>query len=388
MAVGREPWQEGIVKKQIVVNLLKYALVAYLAIRRIARNPVVNTLLKYGLGIGLLGWVVWRYWDSTPERPGLAEALQQPIQVGPLLLAAAAYLVGVIITLYRWYVLVRAQDLPFTVMEAIRLGLIGFYLSTFLPGSVGGDIIKAAFIARKQDRRTVAVATVMVDRFIGLAGLFWLVALVGGITWLGGHMEQVAKDDSAAAYLEMIILASIGATVASFAVWFAAGFVSDERAERFAGRLERFPKIGHSFAELWRAMHMYRQRGKSVFLTLVMSMAGHVGFVVAFWYAAQTLTPADEIPSLAAHFMLVPVGMTFAAGFPSPGGVGGGEFAFGKLYELAGFAIAAGVLGSLVQRVITWALGLFGYFVFLRMKPALENANLDESAKSACVEAP
>lgn len=108
MAVGREPWQEGIVKKQIVVNLLKYALVAYLAIRRIARNPVVNTLLKYGLGIGLLGWVVWRYWDSTPERPGLAEALQQPIQVGPLLLAAAAYLVGVIITLYRWYVLVRA----------------------------------------------------------------------------------------------------------------------------------------------------------------------------------------------------------------------------------------------------------------------------------------
>jgi uncharacterized membrane protein YbhN (UPF0104 family) len=342
------------------------------------KKPLIVAFLKYALGIGLLAWVVWQYWDSTDQRPGLAKAFENPeaIQFGPMALAAVAYLFGVLITFWRWYVLVRAQKLPFTIAAAMRLGFIGFYLSTFLPGSIGGDIIKAAFIARGQSRRTVAVATVIVDRFIGLCGLFWLVTVVGGVAWLGGSMDEVAADRSARDYLEMIILIAIGLTVGSFVLWFAAGFVSDYRAERFAGRLEcRIPKIGHSLAELWRALHMYRQSEMKVALTLLMSMVGHIGFVFSFYFAAQTLTPWDEIPTIAAHFVIVPVGMTFAAGFPSPGGVGGSELGFGALYKMAGFAVTAGVLGSLVQRVITWAIGLTGYLIYLRMKPALqENA--------------
>jgi glycosyltransferase 2 family protein len=190
-------------------------------------------------------------------------------------------------------------------------------------------------------------------------------------------MERIAADPSAAAYLQTIFLAAMAATLASFAVWFAAGFVSDEHAEAFAGRLGRVPKLGGALAELWRALHLYRQQGKSVALTLLLSMAGHVGFVLAFYFAAQTLTPVDEIPTLAAHFLVVPVGMTFAAGFPSPGGVGGSELAFGALYQMVGFTVAAGVLGSLVQRIITWALGLLGYIVYWRMKPALQPSNIN-----------
>jgi len=335
------------------------------------KKPIVVAVLKYGLGLGLLAWVIWQNWT------GLAEAFTNPKERNFVALAAAAcaYLVGVVITFCRWYVLVRAQGLPFTVAASVRLGLIGFYLSTFLPGSVGGDIIKAAFIAREQKRRTVAVATVIVDRFIGLCGLFWLVALVGGLAWLGGFMDSVAINDATARdYLQMIVIVAILVTAGSFVVWFTAGFVSDQHAESFARGLERVPKIGGSLAELWRALHMYRQQGASVALTLLMSMVGHIGFVLSFYFAAQTLTPPEDIPTLAAHFVIVPVGMTIAAGFPSPGGVGGSELGFGKLYEMVGFTVAAGVLGCLVQRVITWGLGLLGYFVYLRMKPALQPA--------------
>jgi glycosyltransferase 2 family protein len=335
------------------------------------KKQLVVGVLKYGLGIGLLAWVIWNYWDGTDDSPGLAQALQKPVAVFPLLLAACAYLTGILLTFYRWYVLVRAQGLPFTLAAAMRLGLIGFYLSTFLPGSVGGDIIKAAFIAREQSRRTVAVATVIVDRFIGLCGLFWLVAFVGGFAWLGGFMEEVARDAEAAAYLRMIVLLALGVMAGSFTVWFAAGFVSDEHAERFARGLERIPKLGGALAELWRALHLYRQQGKSVAFTLLISMVAHVGFVLTFYLAAQTLTPPREIPTMTAHFLIVPVGMIVEAGVPSPGGVGGGELIYGWLYKIMGFAVAAGVLGSLVRRVITWALGLLGYLVYLRMKPEL-----------------
>jgi uncharacterized membrane protein YbhN (UPF0104 family) len=291
-------------------------------------------------------------------------------------LATAVFLAGLLITFYRWYILVRAQDLPFTVADSFRLGLISFSLSAFLPGSVGGDIIKAAFIARQQSRRTVAVATVMVDRFVGLCGLTWLVALVGGVAWLSGYLSELVttgpKGEKALEALKLIVIASIGITFGSFAGWFITGFVPEQKAGRFAQAFERIPKIGHSLAELWRALYMYRRRGGVIAATLLMSMVGHVGFVLTFYLAAMTLSPADKIPSLGAHFLIVPVGLTITAGFPAPGGVGGGEFAFGALYQMIGFQPAEGVLGSLAQRVITWTLGLIGYLVYLRMKPSLK----------------
>src|SRR5438309_1815790 len=82
-----------------------------------------------------------------------------------------------------------------------------------------------------------------------------------------------------------------------------------------------------------------------------------LGFVLVFFFAAQTLTAASEIPSLATHFLVVPVGMTIRAGFPAPGGIGGAEYAFGKLYELLGANPAYGMLGMLTYRAIEWVLG-------------------------------
>src|SRR5207248_9297078 len=126
--------------------------------------------------------------------PGLKDVWEahilkgEPIHSDSLALAATLGLAAVLLTILRWYYLVRAQGLPFTVTNALRLGLVGFYFSIFLPGSVGGDIIKAAFIARGQSRRTVAVATVILDRVIALWGLLWFVASLGGVVWLPGAL--------------------------------------------------------------------------------------------------------------------------------------------------------------------------------------------------------
>ena len=145
------------------------------------RGTLWNTF-KYLLAFGLLGWVVYANWAPKTGR-GLQEVwhnhvvLGKPIAGFYLLAAFGLYLVSLVVTLFRWYILVRAQDLPFTVRRRMRIGLIGFFYNSVLPGSVGGDIIKAAAIARKQSRRTVAVATVIMDRVIALWGLVWFVAV-------------------------------------------------------------------------------------------------------------------------------------------------------------------------------------------------------------------
>jgi uncharacterized protein (TIRG00374 family) len=332
------------------------------------------TVFKYALAIGLMTWVVWSNWK--PESPnGLAAVWHrhvlegEPVHYGYFLLAFLAGVIGLLITLLRWFILVRAVDLPFRLYDALRLGFIGIFFSTFLPGSVGGDIFKAYFLAREQNRRTVAVATVIMDRAIALWALVWFVALLGAVFWAAGLLEgQGAGSCRTIVTMAWIIVAS------TMLVWVLLGLLPVRRAERFAGRLSRLPRVGHSAAEFWRAVWMYRCRPRCVLGVLVLSWIGQVFFVLLFYGCALTLWDpgsGNRIPSLAQHFLIVPIGLVIQAMPLFPGGAGIGELGFGILYGWLECPVASGVLGSLVQRVINWILGLPGLLVYVRMKASL-----------------
>jgi uncharacterized protein (TIRG00374 family) len=335
---------------------------------------------KYGVAFGLLTWVIWSNW--RPEgKPGLGDIWDKHVVQGQpvphpefFVLALFICLVSVLLSFVRWYVLVRAVDLPFRVSDALRLGMVGFFFSSFLPGSVGGDLLKAAFLAREQDRRTVAVATVVMDRMFALWALIWFVAVVGGVSWLAGQfqedMAEKAKD-----FILVSILGSAAFCGASLLVWFPMGLLSNERAERFAKRLSRLPKMGHSAGEFWRAIWMYRCRPWSVYLVMLMAFVGFFGFVLTFYFSARTLAdPTERIPTVQEHFVVIPIGLVIQAVPLLPGGLGVGEWGFGKMYDLLNYFERDGVVGSLVQRVIFWILGLVGYLIYLRMKPSLAPA--------------
>jgi uncharacterized protein (TIRG00374 family) len=342
---------------------------------------------KYILAFSLLGWVIWKNWAPTDGR-GLSyvwnrhmvegRPIHWPFLLGAFLLLGAA----ICLQFVRWYVLVRAQDLPFRLRDAFRLGLIGFFYSSFLPGSVGGDIVKAAAIARGQSRRTVAVATVLMDRGIALWGLFWFVALAGAVFWLTGALEGRGQEKAQAIVVGASLVVAISA-----GVWLLLGLLPERRAQRFAGRLTKIPKIGHSAAEFWRAVWMYRCRQRSVALALLLSWVAFVGLVGCFYCSARALWDGDPhhaIPTLAQHFLLVPVGMVIQSVPFFPGGAGIGELGYAFLYGLFGCDGANGVLGSLVQRVVTWVLSLLGYLIALSMTPARvikrETATSEENA--------
>jgi len=343
-------------------------------------------LAKYALGLGLLAFVVWQNWAPAPDgsSPGLAGILRgdRPLQVGPLLCASVLCLVSVLLTFVRWYWLVRAQDLPFTPVQALRLGLIGFYLSTFLPGSVGGDIIKAAFIARAQRRRTVAVATVIVDRLVGLWALFWLVTLLGACFWVAGDPALHQQWN-----LKLVVLIAGSLVAFTSILWCGLLLLPQEAAVRLGTRLERLPRLGQALAELWGAVWMYRNQWRSLLAALLLSLVSHCGFVLTFWFAAQTFQdPAQlsqQLPSLTEHFLLVPAGMTWQALFPSPGGVGGGELGYNVLYGMVHKPPVNGVIGSLTQRMIMWILGLVGYLVYLRMRTEVTALAQEERSEPA-----
>jgi uncharacterized protein (TIRG00374 family) len=370
---------------------------------------------KYLLAAGLLAWVVRANWSPPPDKAvaalgastvglnggpmgplvaasaalpdrtesrGLGYVWKrhvvqgQPIHLGFLLAGLACATIATAITVFRWYLLVRALDLPLRLRDAFRYGCLGIFFNTFLPGSVGGDIVKAAALARGQRRRTAAVATVVMDRAIALWALVWFVALSGAIFWLCGLIAGPS-----AAIASFIVACSLLVVAVSLALWFVVGFLPDRRAEKFAGRLTKLPLVGHTAAEFWRAVWMYRRRQKSVALVMLLSWVGHAGFVLAFDCSARVLWGPEmgSLPSLLQHFLLVPLGLVMQALVPTPGGAGGGEWGFGALYLLFHAAEANGVLGSLVQRLLGWVLGLGCYVVYLCLKPRLQTESDEDT---------
>jgi len=349
------------------------------------KRSVIFNLFKYTLAFGLLTWVIWMNWE-----PGSPTGLQhvwnkhvvegQPIGLGYLALAAGFMIFALSLTVVRWYILVRAQGLPFTLPDAFRLGWIGFFFNTFLPGSIGGDIVKAAGLARSQSRRTVAVATVIMDRAIALWALVWFVAIAGSIFKVTGLLEGPAAGTS-----KTIVNMAVVLVLLSVGVWVAMGFLPQARAEKFASRLSKIPKVGHSAAEFWRAVWMYRCQQKCIARALLISWIGQVGFVMAFYFSMRTLWEPGMglVPTVAQHFLLVPIGLVIQAAPLFPGGAGIGELGFGGLYSWFGCASAVAVLGSLMQRVINWVIGLGGYLVCMGLKarPVTNGETLSEGPK-------
>lgn len=326
---------------------------------------LAKSILKYALGLGLLTYVIVRNWEPTGGGPGLAEAFRRPVRPGPVVLAALFLAASALITFVRWYILVRAQRLPISLGDAMRLGLVGYFFNSILPSSVGGDLVKAVAVARTQRRRTAAIATILLDRAIGLWGLVWLVALLGGGFWLAD--DPVLRANAGLRAIVRTAWVVVGATTGG---WLLLGILPHARAERFAGRLRYIPKVGNQAAEFWLAVWLYRKRPTTVLLALALTLVSQTGNVLSFHFAAQasvTATEGNVLPTLTEHVLVVPLGMAIESLFPAPGGMGGGEYVYGQLYSLLGRPEALGVLASLARRALTWAVGLLGYFIYLRM---------------------
>lgn len=322
-------------------------------------------LLKYLLGMAVLAFVVARNWHGADGSPGIVDVLAGPVNFVPLALSTACLATAVLLTFVRWYLLAQALELPLPSREALRLGLIGYFFNTLLPGSIGGDLVKAASLVRSQERRTRAVSSLIFDRLMGLTGLIVLAAASGPVFRLVGASDM-------AAHPALVVIARTAAWIlaATGAVWLLLGLLPDWRAQRLADRLTRVPKFGGILSEFWQALWLYRQRPRAVAFAVVLSVVINTLNVLTFHLAIRVFAvEVSELPMLAEDFVLVPVGLFVKALFPAPGGAGGGEYGFGKLYQLAGRPAAMGVLGSLAFLILSAVLGATAYIVGSAMRP-------------------
>lgn len=95
-----------------------------------------------------------------------------------LLASLSLYLVMILISAWRWRMLLDAQRVAVPAGRLVNSYLVATFFNNFLPSNIGGDVIRVHDTAPAAGSKTLATTVVLMDRGIGLLGLV-LVAAVG-----------------------------------------------------------------------------------------------------------------------------------------------------------------------------------------------------------------
>ena len=324
-------------------------------------KKIIVVLLKIGVSAAIVGYLVW----DAHQNEAFANLRQQAKNWGMLAGALIVCASAVMLTLIRWCYLVRALNLPFAIRDALRLGLLGYLFNLAPMGIVGGDLLKAVMLARQQkDHRAEALASVFVDRAVGLYTLFVVASvaiLATGFPGQGVGEEEILWVSKAALLVTGI------ATLLVVAVLMPD--LTHGKSTRWLGKI---PSLGPPLLRLVDAVQMYRRKLPVLAAAAVMSVGVHSLFTLGIFLIASGLY--QDVPALGVHFVLSP--LSAATGMlPLP--MGPFEFVLDRLYPYAPLAGGGamkpgqGLVIALGYRIITVLIAAVGICYYLGSREEL-----------------
>lgn len=315
----------------------------------------LKSTLKLLLGLAIVAFLFYQARSGENFEEILHKQKNWSLLAVSMAFVASAVLCGFL----RWYLLVRAVGLPFTLRDAFRLGSLGFALNFVAPGGVGGDLFKVVALAREHsNRKSEAIATVVADRMMGLTGL--LIVTSGALLITRLPWEPTATP--AIKTLSYLVLAVTAGVFISLGALMMPGQVG----ETIARTLARLPVVGHFVSSLFSACHLITRQPQFLFPAVLLSVVVHLLLVLSF-YAVALALPVEH-PSLATHFCIVPLAETAGVLPLTPGGLGTTEAALSALYIAVGAKGDVGTFVAFGQRLVMLSVGAvaIGYFLLQR----------------------
>lgn len=326
------------------------------------------TLLKVTISAAIIGYLAWQ----AQRNSAFTTLRDQPKQWGMLVVAWFFCAGAVLTTIVRWHYLVRAAGIPTRLANSLRIGFLGYMFNLAPLGIVGGDAIKAVMLAREhRDAQAKSIASVVVDRLIGLYMLFVVAAFAVVATGFWDVDDpMIVNICSTTIWLAVVGAGAIGALMIPT--------VLDGKLVR---AVERLPRVGRPIGHLTEAMRMYRRKPGVLLVAAAMSVGVHSLFATGVYFIARGLP--GNVPSLGSHFVMSPLAASTGV-LPLP--FGPFEFVLDALYAHAGAATAPGqgfvvALGYRIITILIAAIGA-GYYISARQEVArsIREAGEEESA--------
>ncbi|MCI0360011.1 MAG: flippase-like domain-containing protein [Planctomycetaceae bacterium] len=320
-------------------------------------RQLVSTTIKVALSAALIAYLGWQaYRDDR-----FYQLAAQPKNWLLLASALPICLAAVTVTILRWQLFVRALGLDFTTRDALRAGFVGYLVNLAPFGLVGGDSLKAVMLIHKNPRRkTEAVASVLVDRVIGLYALLLLAAGASVLlndSQLGG-LAPVEKATIANLCRAVQLIALVSTT--GLMIMLLPGVTES----RLWDLLEHAPLIGPVLHKLVGAMRVYRRRVDVLLAAIGISLTIHLLYVSSVAVMTTSIGIAPEHrPPLGSIFVIVPPSM-IAGALP----IGAYELTLNLLFRSvspAGAPQNAGLLIALAYRIIQICIASIGVAYWL-----------------------
>jgi uncharacterized protein (TIRG00374 family) len=301
---------------------------------------------RAAVAAGLAGYILWK---SHPRDvlAALAGADWRLIAIAVVLVVADRALMA-----YRWLVLLcildPAERPPFS--DVIRIFFVSTFLGTFLPASVGADAVRAYSMTRLNVGGSDAVASVFMDRMLGVASLF-VMAAVGLL---------LARDLAANLTIVLALTVAAAACALTLLVVF-----SETAARGVSAMLTPMPaKVRATGDRLLASIRRYSAYHAALVNVFAGSVAVQILRVVQAYFLGLGLGIALPLPAYFAFVPLILIVMLLPVTF---NGIGTSQVAFVWFFGRAGVPAAAaftlsvlfvalGVVGNLPGGLL-WAFG-------------------------------
>ncbi len=315
-------------------------------------------VVVFGITLGIL-------WLRGPDRWSRLVGVFSRIDIKIFVFVLIIFIFGQIIMSFRWWLLLRAQSVSIGFKTAVMLGFLGWFYNNFMPGSVGGDLIRAWYVTKHTEKRTEAVISVFVDRVIvGLAGTL-LIAVFCYFVFLRGEFnlsDTVSGRDliDSIVRFQWVIAGAIGIIVLGLL-----GFLLSRGGRRILARFWTYMRsVSVMIVEkLKTATLIYLTRPLIVLEAVILTVALQIMTITAFLLLGRQLGVNASAPY---YYFIFALSWVFGA---VPVSVGGAVIVEGLLaylfVTLTGVEAEAAVALALCQRFVWMLASLPGAVIHL-----------------------
>lgn len=261
----------------------------------------------------------------------------------------------------RWYILLRKLNLPLRYRDCIRLYAIGHFCNMLGPGALGGDVVKASWVAKTNpDKRTELITSIAAERFIGMIAMVFFVAAICLFS-----PDFFQKHPNLTPFRNMFFLIFIG--IAVFLL-----LLVVVNWGKYAGRLKVRnggirEKILGVFVRSWETLRVCLTHPWTAGSAFMISLLNHCADVVCYFILSRSLEISVRFREL---LVVSPIANTVAAIPITPGGAGVRENILQEMLACVGvLKEESAALGLLMfSTLLIWA--VVGAIVGLAMRSA------------------
>jgi glycosyltransferase 2 family protein len=321
-------------------------------------KTILINLLKLAIAAALIGWLLT---SGKLDFKLLARLKDYPVS---LLMAFILSMLNFWLISFRWKSILKARSTMHLPLGGLmKITWIGQFFSSVLPGSVSGDLVKILYVQKYESNfsKKFLLASIFIDRLMGLSGLILLVGLSS--IFFSDHILANAPAMKPLLNVNYLLAALVIVTLTVFT------FLHHWKRAAFVKLQSMFlPRVFEKIIGLWDDLVSIRHRMlKAVALSVLVQFIG----VVIFWSLISPFVEdkMDFVQALA----FIPLGLMTLALPVAPSGLGVGHAIFQKLFEFSGIPNGASLFN--LYFVVTLVINIMGVIPYLLNKtkrPAAE----------------